>query len=227
MALDLSGFATGERPDRGLLISFSGIDGSGKTTSIRALRRLLAPSWRDVHTFKLPSNECKTLAVFRDYVHDPMTAQSGGRVDLFSMFLAVTGDRLNTIRTRIMPLLERNAAVLVDRYLYAAICEVAIADHQFAATEIDAMRGVVAQFPTPHLSVFTRASLVEATARIRARPAEADVALDYELVRRRIIEFERLRRHFDGATVDSTLDPRSCLQVMKRHVQRRMAADGR
>lgn len=210
--------ATGPRPDRGLLVSFSGVDGSGKTTNIRRLRTGLRKRGYRVRVFKLPSNACKRLSLFTEYKRDPLTAESERRVDIFSMFLAVTGDRLNTIRTTILPLLDAGYAVIVDRYLYSALCEAVISSRGFTPTQWRVISDVISEFPSPHVAFFNRVSFIEARKRINARETERDEVVDPVLFNRRIDAFEVLRNHFGGVLVDTALDEHSCFKIIWREI---------
>ena len=222
----LTELATGGCPEQGLLVSFEGVDGSGKTTSIRRLRAHLERSGYRVHVYKLPSREAKQLALFRDYKEDPLTAEAEGRVDILAMFLAVAGDRLNTISTRIQPLLRRGDAVIVDRFLYSALCEALISSARITPRRWGLIADVVAEFPTPHIAFFNRVSLIEATRRIHSREAERDLYVDPVLFNRRIDTFERLRRQFSGVLIDTALDDHSCFKIMTGAVEKHAAAAG-
>ncbi len=215
--------ATGPKPERGVLVSFSGVDGSGKTTSIRRLKGTLRRNGYRVRVFKLPSNECKKLRLFTEYKKDPLTAEPEGRVDIFSMFLAVTGDRLNTIRTKILPLLDAGYAVIVDRYLYSALCEAAISSSGLTPTQWRVVSDIISEFPTPHVAFFTRVSFIEARKRINAREAERDDYVDPLLFNARIDAFEIVRSKFDGVLVDTALDEHSCFKIVSREVGRHVS----
>lgn len=216
--------ATGPKPDHGLLVSFSGVDGSGKTTSIRRLKTNLRKMGYRVRVFKLPSNDCKRLRLFTEYKRDPLTAESEGRVDIFSMFLAVTGDRLNTIRTRILPLLDDGYAVIVDRYLYSALCETVISSNGFTSTQWRVISDVLSEFPSPHVAFFNRVSFIEARKRINSREAERDDFVDPVLFNKRIDTFEVIRGHFGGVLVDTALDEHSCFKIIWREISMRNPA---
>jgi thymidylate kinase len=207
-------FATDKQPGRGLLVSFEGVDGSGKTTNIRRLRAQLRRSGYQVRVFKLPSSAAKQLPAFKDYKRDPLAVEAAGQVDIFAMFLAVAGDRLNTIRTRIQPLLERGYAVIVDRYLYSALCECMVSSNRMTAAQWSVIAGIVAEFPTPHAAFFNRVSFIEARKRILSREAERDDYVDPILFNRRIDAFEILRAHFGGTLVDTALDDHSCFKII-------------
>jgi dTMP kinase len=204
---------TGVGLNSGLLISFEGIDGSGKTTTIRRINHDLKRRGYRVNVFKLPSNECKQLALFTEYKSSPLTAEIEGKVDIFSMFLAVAGDRLNTIRTKIIPLLVKGHAVIVDRYLYSAICEVLISSSGLTSEQWEIISSIVKQFPTPHIAFFNRVSFIEARKRILSREAEKNNFIDPILFGKRIDAFERLRSHFNGTLIDTALDEHSCFKI--------------
>lgn len=218
--------ATGPEPKNGLLVSFSGVDGSGKTTSIRRLRTNLRKHGYHVRVFKLPSRACKRLDLFTEYKRDPLTAESAGRVDIFSMFLAVAGDRLNTIRTKILPLLDEGYAVIVDRYLYSALCEAVISSSGFTSTQWRVISDVMSEFPSPHVAFFNRVSFIEARKRINAREAERDDFVDPVLFNDRIDAFEIIRGRFGGVLVDTALDENSCFKIIWREIGIRGFGDG-
>lgn len=213
-----SDMMTGARTNCGLLISFEGIDGAGKTTTIRKVSRNLKRRGYRVHIFKLPSNECKKLALFTEYKRSPLTAEVEGRVDIFSMFLAVVGDRLNTIRTKILPLLAKGHAVIVDRYLYSAICEALISSRQLTIDQWQIISSIVKQFPTPDLAFFNRVSFIEARKRINRREAEKNDFIDPLLFGKRIDAFEMLRIHFNGILIDTALDEHSCYKIATHEI---------
>ena len=203
----------GPSPSKGLLISVSGVDGSGKTTTIRNTANWLRVVGFKVKVFKLPSTEVKKTNVFKNYKLNPLTAIRDNRVDSFSMGLVVLGDRLNTILTEICPLLEKGYIVIVDRYVYSVIAELCISS-DVLNTYSSIINGILCRFPKPNISVFNRVSLIESVNRIKSRPLERDSHIDHELVRKRIDMFEIIRCSFNGTVIDTALDQHSCLNIM-------------
>jgi len=217
----LSKLELGQKPKDGILISFSGVDGAGKTTTIRNTATWLRKKGHTVKIFKLPSKEIKSTKLFKNYKSEPFTAQKDLRTDIFSMGLVVLGDRLNTIITEICPLLEKGYAVIVDRYVYSAIGELLLSS-TVLDDDLEVFQNILRKFPKPHISVFNRVSLIDSINRIRSRPAEKDDYINIELVRQRIDIFENLRISFNGVLVDTALDHHSCLEIVIHKIMKEL-----
>ena len=199
---------------RGRLIAISGIDGSGKTTALRTIRSYLESRGQVCRTFKLPSREIKASSWFVSYNKDPLRSIEAG-VHYAALCLMLLGDRLNTLRTQVIPLLEHGVFVLVDRYLLTPLAELMLFDDD--ASTVDAIKGVAQQFPAPDLCILTRTSLEIAMRRIRERPEERDLAIDIDLFERRIAAFEAIGAA-NGAVSVPTRDLRSTFAVLRPHL---------
>ena len=210
----------GPTPTHGLLLSFSGIDASGKTTTIRTTASYLRSQGFSVRIFKLPSNEIKKTKMFQRYKEAPLSVEALGSVDIFSLGLVVLGDRLNTIKTEIIPLLYNGYVVIVDRYVYSAIVELILSSEVVIKNNLSFIQSILAQFPKPHVSFFNRVSFVEARNRIRNRPLEKEDSLDSILFNKRIELFEILRLSFNGVLVDTALDQKSCQKIVIRSIKK-------
>ena len=101
---------------RGILITFEGIDGSGKTTVARALAPRLAqvlPERLFVFTAEPTGGRAGRLLRESLAKRAPDEASSARRLEEFFLFLADHADHL--ART-VAPALERGATVISDRY---------------------------------------------------------------------------------------------------------------
>ncbi|MGA5896265.1 dTMP kinase [Streptomyces venetus] len=200
----------------GTLISFDGVDGSGKTTTTRMTRAYLRACGRTVRGFKLPSRELKASRWFRTYNVDPFGSVHVGEVDPLAMCCAVLGDRLMTVRTRILPALRAGRVVVVDRYLFTPLGELLI--HRVPAETRAVVEPLIACFPAPDLSVFTTVSAQEASARVRSRPAERDDPLTLDVYEHRVDAFRQLALSNGGLLLDTALGQRRTFEELMPHL---------
>lgn len=186
----------------GTLIAFDGVDGSGKTTTTRMTRAYLRARGRTVRGYKLPSRELKSSRWFKEYSADPFGSVRTGEVDPLAMCCAVLGDRLMTVRARILPALRAGRVVVVDRYLFTPLGELLM--HQATAETRAVVEPLIACFPAPDLSVFTTVSAREASARVRSRAAERDDPLALDVYEHRVEAFRLLALSNGGLLLDTT-----------------------
>lgn len=93
-----------------MLITFEGIDGSGKTTQVRKLAQWLRMNGHTVDTMRDPGST-QVAEQVRTLLLDP-DAKLDDRTELF-LFAAA---RAQLVAERIRPALERGAVVLCDRF---------------------------------------------------------------------------------------------------------------
>lgn len=199
---------------RGKLIAISGIDGSGKTTALRTIRGYLNSKGQKCKIFKLPSREIKASSWFLTYNDAPFQARQAG-VDYAALCVMLLGDRLNTIRTQVMPALERGVFVLVDRYLLTPLADLMLFDDD--GPTVDAIRTLTQQFPAPDLYLLTRTSVELAARRIRERPEERSLPIDTDLYNRRIAAFEAIAMA-NGAVSLPTQDRQATFAVLRPYL---------
>ena len=107
----------------GVLVTFCGIDGSGKTTMMQAAAGYLRDRGLPCHSTFTPTPLIRKNALFRELV-DASTAEARARVDVMGLGLQILGDLLQHLKDTIVPRLERGEVVLCDRYLYTTQAEV-------------------------------------------------------------------------------------------------------
>lgn len=95
-----------------MLIVFEGIDKSGKTTQLNALRDALVKAGRDVATYKMPDRESATGKVLTKYLAGGVNLSEQRVAELFSanraeVMASIKGD------------LADGKIVLCDRYVYS------------------------------------------------------------------------------------------------------------
>jgi len=162
----------------GALVTLSGVDGSGKTTTLNVLTTYLACQNVPFCVIKMPSAECRDLSWFRAYAADWAHGRRGG-IDLTALCLICLGDRLMTMRTRVLPLLCKGLWVLCERYVYTPLVEALALG--VSGTDMELIRHAVSHFPAPDLAILTTVPPEEAIRRIRSRPEESGMPIDPDL----------------------------------------------
>lgn len=209
----------------GVLITFSGTDGSGKTTTLQGVRDYATSRGAAVEVIRMPSEPCRALAYFRDYVEDWSRAVSG-EVDLASLCLVCLGDRLMTVRRQILPLLESGTWVLCERYVFTPLAELYAIGGD--AADRAAIEAVVSRFPAPDLGVVTTVAADEAIRRIRSRPEERDRPLDRELFARVVDGYLAVARHHGLIVADTGAVGESLILArLQPHLDRLLRRAGR
>lgn len=98
----------------GLLVSFEGGDGVGKTTQIQRLAEALEREGHEVVTTREPGGTALGEEIRHLLLH-------GGLVAPRAEALLYAADRAHHVATRIRPALGRGAVVLTDRYLDSSV----------------------------------------------------------------------------------------------------------
>ena len=96
---------------RGFVVTFEGLDGSGKSTQLRKLAQWLTAQGRNVTTIRQPGGT-RTGDRIRALLLDSTTENLAPRAELGLMF----SDRAQAIAEIIRPALDRGDVVLCDRY---------------------------------------------------------------------------------------------------------------
>jgi dTMP kinase len=96
---------------RGLLLSFEGTDGCGKSTQIRLLARWLEGRGHSVAVFREPGGAVIPEAI-RAILLDPAHTGMAPETEL----LLYTASRIQLLRERVLPALEEGRVVILDRF---------------------------------------------------------------------------------------------------------------
>lgn len=146
------------KSERGILIDFEGIDGSGKTTQAEMILNHLSSQGIPVKLFREPTNG-KYGIVIRDILSGRSPKRSPGEVlDLFIK------DREENVALNIQPALKKKDVVLLDRYYYSTMA------YQGAlGIDVEEIRAKNESFaPKPDLVLIFLVRVEKALSRIRA-----------------------------------------------------------
>ena len=165
----------------GKLIVFEGPDGSGKTTLMGIAKEYLDCVGLNCCLVKMPSNRVRNLNLFQnlDISND---IRERNAVSLFNMTVFVSGDRLITMDTEIMPALKRGEIVLCDRYCYTG----------YVRCNDNIIFKLCKRFIRPNLTILLEASAEVLKNRVKSRENEKELFYDDDNVKLQIKRFRSL-----------------------------------
>ena len=161
----------------GLLISFCGLDGCGKSTMIKMLQERLEREGKNVILTKQPSDMVRKSDVFRTY----MDQEDHSKYEYRSLSLFAAADRIQHSNRIILPALESGNIVISDRYFYSCLANLRARGYE----EDGWIYEISEAIPRPDIAIFLNVPPHMAISRVRQRPEEKDryidVALQYKL----------------------------------------------
>jgi dTMP kinase len=163
----------------GVLATFDGVDGSGKTTTIETMCAVLGSCGITAEVVKMPSPEVRGISYFRQFADDHRAAEDG-RVDPAALFMVLLGDRLLTVRKRVMPLLRQGRWVICDRYVYMTFAQ--MATYGADPADLAALVAITELFPAPDLPCVAHVPAELAISRVHARPEERHARLHHDII---------------------------------------------
>jgi dTMP kinase len=164
----------------GALITFCGVDGSGKSSLIGALERTCKEAGLSCLRTHTPTRRIREDAVFRSLVEDPCHTsstdatgyRSARRIDVLGLLLSIMGDLVQHTTDTIIPALERGDVVLCDRYIFTSQAEIA-ARSDLRETE-PVIACIAEHVLQPDLAFGLNVSGETSSRRVRARNDEHD-----------------------------------------------------
>ena len=152
---------------RGFLITFEGLDGSGKTTQLRRLARTLAEQGRTVLCLRQPGGTALGDRI-RGILVDSRSEATLGAITPLAELALMFADRAQQIGEKILPALERGEVVLVDRYTDSSEAYQG-AGRQLGSERVLAVHGAVCDDLQPDLTILLLPSLEASLFRARRR----------------------------------------------------------
>ena len=194
----------------GALITFCGLDGSGKTTM---MKKLIADLEKEHNLFvtKQPTGAVRSSVIFRTYMDCP----DHDAFDYRSLSLLAASDRIQHVNKVIEPELKKGHIVLSDRYYYSCLANLRARGFRRDRWIYEIAKSVI----RPDLAFFFDLPAEEAIARVRRRPEEKDRYIDTELqyrLRREYIDICIANR---GILIPTTLSEHACYTLVKDAVQ--------
>ena len=196
----------------GLLITFCGLDGCGKTTMIQHLVSDLETQHIEVFLTKQPTDFVRKSDIFRTYMDSP----DHNAFDYRSLSLLAASDRVQHSNRIIEPEMKDGNIVISDRYFYSCLAN--LRDRGFEKDKW--IYEIAESIVKPDIAFFLDVPVETAIKRVRNRIAEKDRYIDMELQYRLREEYIKICRATGGVLI-STEDPEEqCYSIIKQTVER-------
>lgn len=197
----------------GVLISFCGLDGCGKTTMITRLASDLRQKY-DVYLTKQPTDNVRSSAVFRTYMDSP----DHSAYDYRSLSLLAASDRLQHTNKVILPMIEDGKVVISDRYFYSCLANLRARGFILDKWIYEISKSVL----KPDISFFLDVSVETAVERIRSRVNERDRYIDMELQYKLRREYINICKANSGILIPSDISPDETYKLIIKEVKKIM-----
>ncbi len=191
---------------KGVLITFCGLDGCGKTTMMRRLQHDLEKK-QTVFVTKQPTDSVRRSAIFRTYMDSP----DHEKYDYRSLSLLAASDRLQHVAKVIEPRLREGDTVLSDRYYYSCLANLCARGFETDRWIYEIAGSVI----KPDVSFFFDVPVNTAVARVRERPEERERYIDMELQYKLRKEYLDICRDNGGILIPTYKNEEECYAMIK------------
>ena len=191
---------------KGVLITFCGLDGCGKTTMMRRLQHDLEKK-QTVFVTKQPTDSVRRSAIFRTYMDSP----DHEKYDYRSLSLLAASDRLQHVAKVIEPRLREGDIVLSDRYYYSCLANLCARGFETDRWIYEIAGSVI----KPDVSFFFDVPVNTAVARVRERPEERERYIDMELQYKLRKEYLDICRDNGGILIPTYKNEEECYAMIK------------
>lgn len=194
----------------GLLITFCGLDGCGKTTLINKLKDYIEQLNIQVCLTKQPTPFVRKSVIFRNY----MDSENHDDYDYRAVSLMAASDRIQHSNKVILPEIQKGKVVISDRYFYSCL-----ANLQARGYEKDQWIYEIAKdIPRPDISFFLDVDVETAVWRVRQRAEEKDRYIDMQLQYRLRENYLKIAKENDGIIIPSSNSPEKTFKYIKEKI---------
>lgn len=195
----------------GILITFCGLDGCGKTTMLHKLMNELEKD-HQVFLTKQPTDFVRQSAIFRTYMDSP----NHDSYDYRSLSLLAASDRLQHVNKVIEPTMKQGQIVLSDRYFYSCLANLRARGFEDDKWIYEVSKSVI----KPDIAFFFDVNVAEAVARVRSRASERDRYIDMGLQHRLRREYLQICEANGGVLVSTEESVDESCKKVKAAVER-------
>lgn len=204
-----------------MFITFEGIDGSGKSTQIRHLRKHLEGEGTEVEVFRDPggpdvSEKVREILLNPNYEVDPVTE-----------LLLFSAARSQLVSENVLPALGAGAVVILDRFYDSTTAYQGYGRASLPLDEIDRINSIASHKRMPDLTIYMKVSLEEAKNRM-AKTYKDRMEQSGDIFFQKVIagfdEMAKTKERF--FTVDAAQSPERVQKQIWEHVQTLFPQDG-
>jgi dTMP kinase len=149
-----------------VLISFEGIDGSGKTTQINLLKKRVQSAGLNVFIFREPGGTELSEAI-RSILLNPETD-----IHPITEILLFSSARSQLIAERVQPLLDSNTLVILDRYYDSTVAYQGFGRKCLPISKINQINEIASHGIAPEITFYMRVDLEAAIERRSKMPKD-------------------------------------------------------
>ena len=198
----------------GLLITFCGLDGCGKTTMLERLKSDLEFRHK-VFVTKQPTEFVRRSDIFRTYMDYP----DHSAYDYRSLSLLAASDRLQHVNKVIEPEMRKGKIVLSDRYYYSCLANLRARGYMHDKWIYEVSRSVI----RPDAAFFLDVPVDTAVSRVRSRSTEKDRYIDMELQYRLREEYLQICEANGGILIPTGISQDDSYKLIKEAIEKVMA----
>ena len=180
----------------GMLITFCGLDGCGKTTLINHLVGYLQSRGIEPFLTKQPTPFVRQSAIFRTYMDEPNHDAYSYR----SLSLLAASDRIQHVHSVVEPALKTGKVVISDRYFYSCLANLRARGY----VEDQWIYEIAESMLKPDLALFIDAPVEVAVSRVRERENERNRYIDMDLQYHLRDEYRLIATAENAPILDST-----------------------
>ena len=178
----------------GKLITFCGLDGSGKTTMIGLLEKYLTALGRKCVLVKQPTNDIRKNPLFRASVDLPYNEG----VDYRAVSMLCAADKLQHTTKVIEPLLKDGNIVISDRYYYSSLANLIA----YGFSDEKWIYEISANIIKPNFAFFLNADPDLAIERVHARENERSRYVDNNFQKHLSKAYYKIALNNEGILID-------------------------
>lgn len=207
----MSYLAMKQNENPGLLITFCGLDGSGKTTMMKMLLDDIKKE-KMVYVTKQPTNKVRESTIFRTYMDTP----NHEAFDYRSLSLLAASDRLQHIKHEIEPALRLGHPVFSDRYFYSCLANLHARGYDSDQWIYDIAQHII----KPDVSFFFDIPVEIAIERVRSRENEKNRYIDIDLQYKLREEYQKICAANNGILISTEQPIAKCYEIVKKEFER-------
>ena len=195
----------------GLLLTFCGLDGCGKTTM---LTRLISELENDYGLFitKQPTPSVRQSDIFRAYMDYP----NADEYDYRSLSLLAASDRVQHVNKVIEPQMQKGNIVISDRYFYSCLANLRARGFKDDRWIYEISESII----KPDIAFFFDVPVDTAIKRVLSRPEEKDRYIDIELQYKLRDEYIEICKANNGVLISTEMPIEESYQIVKDEVRK-------
>lgn len=210
-----------QHPYPGKLITVCGVDGSGKSTAVRAVSDELARLGLTPTISVIPTERVRRDEVFRKMVSADWDGAAID-VDLYAMCLSMLGDLRQHLTSVVEPKLRDGGVVVCDRYIFTHLGELIARSPN--PLDADLVQLLAHRFCQPDLALFTDVDAETAARRIQERGDSSDLPAVRELASAQVEAYRAVAEANGLTRLASELPLEQFQEAIREHTRACLAA---